>query len=152
MDIRTILADKGHGVETVGPDASLAEVIKTLVEKKIGSVLVINGDEILGIVNERSIVKAICIHGADAVDQAVSEIMDTNLMVCSPNSSIDSVRTHMSKMNMRHIPVVDNGKLVGMVSIGDVLKYRISELKHGGGSRFQHWFETDGVRPLRPDR
>lgn len=152
MDIRTILANKGHDVETVGPDATLAEVAKTIIEKKIGSVLVLDGDEMVGIVNERCIVKAICIHAADAMNQPVAEIMDTNLMVCSPNSSVDSVRTHMSKMSMRHLPVVDNGKLVGMVSIGDVLKYRIRELKQVGGSRFQHWFETNGVRPLRPDR
>ncbi len=149
MDIRTVLANKGYDVETAGPDVLLAEVAKTIIEKKIGSVLVLDGDEILGIVNERSIVKAICIHGADAVNQPLSEIMNTNMMVCSPDSSVDSVRTYMTKMSVRHLPVVDMGKLIGIVSIGDVLKYRIRELKHGGGSRFQHWFETKGVRPLR---
>ncbi len=152
MDIRTILANKGGQVETVGPDISVEEVAKILTEKKIGSVLVMEGDEILGLVNERSLVKAICIHGADAVNQTVSEIMRTNVMVCSSDSSVDSVRTQMSKLNMRHLPVVDGGKLVGIVSIGDVMKFRLNELKHGGGSRFQHWFETKGVRPLSSDR
>ncbi len=152
MDIRTVLADKGCDVETVAPGVSIAEAAKTFVEKKIGSVLVMDGDEILGIVNERSVVKALCIHGADAGNRPVTDIMSTNVMVCSSDSSVDSVRNHMNKMNMRHLPVVDNGKLMGIVSIGDVLKYRINELKHGGGSRFQHWFETKGVRPLRPGR
>jgi len=97
-------------------------------------------------------VKAICIHGADVVNQAVSEIMSTNVMVCSSKSSVDSVRTQMHKLNMRHLPVVDDGKLVGIVSIGDVLECRINAPKHGGGSRFQHWFKTKGVRPLRSKR
>ncbi len=152
MDIRTILANKGSEVETVGPDTSVEEVAKLLTEKKIGSVLVMEGEDILGIVNERSLVKAICIHGADAINQPVSEVMVTNVMACSSDSSVDSVRTQMSKLSMRHLPVVDGGRLVGIVSIGDVMNYRIRELKHGGGSRFQHWFETKGVRPLRSDR
>ena len=152
MDVKTILDNKGRDVETVGPDTSVEDVAKLLTEKKIGSVLVMDGDEILGIVNERSLVKAICIHGADAIRQPVSEIMRTNVMVCSSDSSVDSVRTQMTKMNMRHLPVVDGGKLTGIVSIGDVLKFRIRELKHGGESRFQHWFESKGVRPLRSDR
>ncbi len=149
MDIKTVLADKGHEVETIGADLSVEDVAKILTEKRIGSVLVMDGDEILGLVNEHAVVKAISIHGADAVDQPVSKIMDTNVMVCSPSSSVDSVRTHMTKLSMRHLPVVDDGKLVGIVSIGDVMKYRISELKHGGGPRFQHWFDSKGVRPLK---
>jgi CBS domain-containing protein len=152
MDIKTILADKGSDVETVGPDTSVEEVARILTEKKIGSVLVMEGDEILGIVNERSLVKAICIHGADVVNQLASEIMRTNVMVCSSDSCLDSVRNQMTKLNMRHLPVVDDGKLVGIVSLGDVMNFRIGELKHGNGSRFQHWFETKGVRPLRSGR
>jgi CBS domain-containing protein len=152
MDVKTILDNKGHDVETVGPEVSVEEVARILTEKKIGSVLVMEGDEILGIANERSLVKAICIHGADVVNQPISEIMRTNVMVCSSDSSVDSVRTQMTKMNMRHLPVVDKGKLTGIVSIGDVLKFRIRELDQGGESRFQHWFESKGVRPLRSDR
>ncbi len=152
MDIRDILTKKGSNVETVGQDLSIVEAAKILVEKKIGSLLVVDGHEILGIVDERSMVKAICIHGADAVNQAVSEIMSTDVMICSPKSSVDSVRTQMCKLNMRHLPVVDDGKLIGIVSISDVLECRINALKHGGGSRFQHWFKTKGVRPLRPKR
>ncbi len=152
MDIRDILAKKGSDVETVEQGLSIAEAAKILVEKKIGSLLVVDGHEILGIVYERSMVNAICIHGADVVNQAVSEIMSTNVMICSPKSSVDSVRTQMCKLNMRHLPVVDDGELVGIVSIGDVLKCRINELKQGGGSRFQHWFKAKGVRPLRSKR
>lgn len=152
MDIRTILAHKGRDVETVGPDTTVEEAAKILIEKKIGSVLVMEGDDILGIVNERSLIKAMCIHGVDAINQPVSEIMRTNVMVCSSDSSVDAVRNQMSKLVMRHLPVVDDGKLVGIVSIGDVMSYRLRELKQVGGSRFQHWFETKGVRPLRSDR
>ncbi len=152
MDIKTVLADKGHEVETVGPDLSVEDAAKIITEKKIGSVLVVEGEEILGLVNEHAMVNAIAIHGADVVAQPVSKIMDTNVMVCSPSSSVDVVRSHMTKMSMRHLPVVDDGKLVGIVSIGDVLSYRIRELNLGGESRFQHWFESEGVVPLKQNK
>jgi len=149
MDIRTILADKGCDVETVGPDVSVEEAAKIITEKKIGSLLVVDGDDILGIVNEHSMAKAISKHGADAVNQPVSEIMSTNIVVCSSDSVVDAVRDQMNKMRVRHLPVVDDGKLAGIVSIGDVMNYRIRELDLGGESRFQHWFEPKGVRPLK---
>ena len=143
-----MLAHKGSDVENVRPGASVTEVADILSQKKIGAVLVMDGEKILGIVNERSIVKAVANHGSEALDKPVSDIMTVKVMECSPDSILDSVASGMTKMRMRHLPVMEEGKLIGIVSIGDVLKHRIVELKSGDVERFQHWFQKEGIRPL----
>ena len=151
MTIRNILDAKGSNVETVAPDTLVGEAIKTLAEKKIGSLVVLDADKkIVGVLTERDVIWALAERPADQILQnPVSEFMSKKVVVCGENSAVVAVMASLLKKRIRHLPVVSQkNKLKGIVSIGDVLKQRIVELKFGEETRFQHWFEKEGVRTL----
>jgi CBS domain-containing protein len=127
MNVATILKAKGTDVETVGPDKSLGEVARILSAKRIGAVLVMEGEHLLGILSERDIVKAIGVSGAEALDRRVREIMTARIVTCSLNDGVDELMDMMTEGRFRHLPVVENDRLVGIISIGDVVKHRIAE-------------------------
>lgn len=129
MTVRAILNDKGHDVETVAPDATLAEAASTLAEKRIGALVVTRGDRrIAGILSERDIVRAIGQHGADALTMRVDQAMTAKVSTCRETHSVNEVMEIMTKMRFRHLPVEKDGKLDGIISIGDVVKRRIEEV------------------------
>tara|TARA_R110002110_G_scaffold3648_5_gene18677 strand:+ start:717 stop:1145 length:429 start_codon:yes stop_codon:yes gene_type:complete len=127
MNVATILKAKGSEVETVGPDMTLGEAARLLSVKRIGAVLVMEGLHLLGILSERDIVKTIGVSGADALDRRVREIMTSRIVTCGLNDSVDELMDMMTEGRFRHLPVVENDRLVGIISIGDVVKHRIAE-------------------------
>ncbi len=128
MNVNTILNVKGGDVITVSTSTPILEVTKTLAKFGIGSIVVINEDGTLaGIVSERDVVRAIAHMGVDVTSDAVSEIMTENIITCDRNDSINKIMGIMTSKRFRHMPVVEEGKLKGIISIGDVVQQRIAE-------------------------
>ena len=130
MTVAAILRAKGTHVETVRPDATLRVVAWTLKVNDVGALVVTREDDrILGIISERDVVRALTDHGPDVVRVSVSDVMTTAVKTCSPSDSITAVMARMTRDHIRHLPVMDGGRLAGIVSIGDVVKYRLDELE-----------------------
>lgn len=130
MRVSDVLASKGSGaVFTIGPDASIRELLDVLAERNIGAVVVSeDGHTMLGIVSERDIVRKL--RDVDnARDVPVTSIMTTDVRVCSPEDSFGSLMLVMTEHRVRHVPVLDDGELVGVLSIGDAVKYRTDQLE-----------------------
>jgi CBS domain-containing protein len=130
MRIADILRHKGQSVITVRPDATVREVLAELAEHNIGA-LVVSADSatIAGIVSERDVVRQLHERGVGLLDQAVTTIMTADVHTCGPDAKIEDLRQTMTERRIRHLPVVENGRLKGIVSIGDVVKSAIDELE-----------------------
>ncbi|MGY2030980.1 CBS domain-containing protein [Nocardia gipuzkoensis] len=129
MRISEILRRKGSDVATVAPDTTVRTLLATLAERNIGAVVVSpDGDTIAGIVSERDVVRSLHARGADLLDTPVSAIMTVEVRTCALDDRVDGLRRIMTDHRIRHLPVVHEGRLVGIVSIGDVVKSAISEL------------------------
>jgi CBS domain-containing protein len=130
MTISIILASKGREVVTIAPSASLASAVGLLVEKCIGAVLILGADRrVVGILSERDVVRALAERGAGALDEPVSQTMTRKVSTCNENESVFNIMERMTEGRSRHVPVVDQGKLVGIVSIGDVVKHRLQVME-----------------------
>jgi len=130
MTVSIILGEKGREVVTIEPGASLAAVAKLLAEKRIGTVLILGADRhLVGIISERDIVRALAGRGAAALDEPVSRTMTRQVETCNESETIGSIMERMTKGKFRHVPVVEQGRLVGIVSIGDVVKHRLQEME-----------------------
>lgn len=130
MTVEHILRSKGRNVVTVEPDRTLSEVAKLLSEQRIGAVLV--GDAfrpVLGILSERDIVRAIAARGPAALDEPISRSMTGKVETCTGEAAINEVMEMMTTGKFRHVPVVEGGRLVGIVSIGDIVKHRLAEVE-----------------------
>ena len=128
MNISSILANKGNNVITADPDSPLGSISKTLADNRIGAIVVLDGGEkVCGIVSERDIVRQIASGGASALDQPVSTCMTRKVISCDGQSTVDEVMGIMTRHKFRHIPVIEGGKLVGIISIGDVVKHKIEQ-------------------------
>jgi CBS domain-containing protein len=130
MTISIILASKGREVVTIAPSASLASAVGLLVEKRIGAVLILGADRrVIGILSERDVVCALAERGAGALEEPVSQTMTRKVSTCNENESVFNIMERMTDGKSRHVPVVDQGQLVGIVSIGDVVKHRLNEME-----------------------
>ena len=128
MNVATILKQKGSDIVWVGPDANLQEAVRMLAEKRIGSALVLDKDlKILGIVSERDIVRALAARGPACLQMPVASVMTSSVSTCRASDTIDQLMSQMTTGRFRHVPVVEDGRLLGIVSIGDVVKLRIAE-------------------------
>jgi CBS domain-containing protein len=122
---------KGGLVYTVTPGTTLGQVSRQLSTRRIGAVLVVDRlDRVAGIVSERDIVHALATHGAPALELGAGEVMTRDVVTCDPDDSIDHVMQTMTHGRFRHLPVVRHGELLGLVSIGDVVKTRLAETRH----------------------
>jgi CBS domain-containing protein len=131
MFVSDILAQKGGLVFTVTPGTSIAQLSQQLSTRRIGSVLVLDGEgSVAGIVSERDLVRALASHGAKAMELEARQVMTRDVVTCDPDDSIDQVMQTMTSGRFRHLPVVRHGELLGLVSIGDVVKARLEETKH----------------------
>jgi len=131
MFVSDILAQKGGLVYSVTPGTSVAEVAQQLSSRRIGSVLVLNDQsEVVGIVSERDLVRAAATHGAKALELEARQVMTRDVVTCDPDNSIDEVMQTMTNGRFRHLPVVHHGELLGLVSIGDVVKARLEETQY----------------------
>lgn len=130
MTVRAILNEKGRDVVTVGPQLTLREAAAVLHEKHIGAVVVIDDSHrIVGILAERDIVGAMAEEGARGLEKPISSLMWTNVYRCTEDMTVDSVMELMSSRRARHIPVERDGRLVGIISIGDVVKEHIRAIQ-----------------------
>lgn len=127
MKVDEILRSKGVEVHAVSADARIADAVEVLNEKNIGAVVVKNGEEVAGILSERDIVRRLKTDGVDVLTRSVSSCMTRRVHTCSLDASIDDLMALMTKERIRHIPVIENGALVGLVSIGDVVKRKIDQ-------------------------
>lgn len=115
----------------MSPTASVAEISQQLSARRIGSVLVLDADgSVAGIVSERDLVRALARHGAKAMELEARQVMTREVVTCDPDDSIDGVMQTMTDGRFRHLPVVRHGELLGLVSIGDVVKARLEEAQH----------------------
>jgi CBS domain-containing protein len=130
MTVSRILAGKGRDVIGIAPQKTLADAAKLLSERRIGAVMVIGeNDAMLGILSERDIVRALAENGADALTQPVSQRMTKKVVSCNVQTTINDVMQMMTTGKFRHMPVIENGKVHGVISIGDVVKQRIAEVE-----------------------
>jgi CBS domain-containing protein len=128
MTVRAILDTKGHQIESVQPGATLSAAVKILGEKKIGAVLVLNmAERIEGILSERDIVRVLSERGAAVLDEPISNVMTRKVVSCRPSDTVGAIMEMMTLGKFRHLPVVDDGQVVGLISIGDVVKWRVQE-------------------------
>jgi CBS domain-containing protein len=130
MHVKAILDEKGRNVLTIRPDATLQDAARMLHENRIGALVVLGlNEQIKGILSERDIINAVAKGVAEALGKTVSTVMTANVHRCSEDTTLDALMSLMSEKRCRHIPVEVNGKLAGMVSIGDVVKSRIREIE-----------------------
>jgi CBS domain-containing protein len=129
MSVARIINEKGRRVVTVGAGASLSEIAKMLAEERIGAVVVVEGESIRGILSERDIVRALAKHGGEALARHAADFMTAKVVTCRPEDTIHDVMQKMTAGRFRHLPVVEGGKLAGIVSIGDVVKRRIEDVE-----------------------
>ena len=131
MFVSDVLSQKGGLVFTVTPGTTVGQISQQLSTRRIGSVLVVDRlDHIVGIVSERDLVHALAVNGKQALALEASQVMTRDVVTCDPDDSIDHVMEIMTRGRFRHLPVVHNGELLGLVSIGDVVKARLEETQH----------------------
>jgi CBS domain-containing protein len=131
MTVNDILLHKGSEVITVEPATTVAAAVRVLRERRIGALLVTGADQhIVGIISERDVVRALDETGPAVLSAPVSEVMTRKVTTCERHETIADIMERMTEGRFRHVPVVENGRLAGLVSIGDVVKARLSELEH----------------------
>ena len=131
MTVNDILSQKGIQVLTIEPTAKLAAAVKMLAQRRIGALVVTGADRhIVGIISERDIVRVLDENGTAVLGAPVAEVMTRKVVTCDRNETIAEIMERMTGGKFRHVPVVEHGRLAGIVSIGDVVKARLSELEH----------------------
>ena len=137
MKVRTILDTKGRHVVTIRPDASVSTAVHRLVLERIGALVVSeDGHKVAGIISERDIIQSLAKSRPDLLTSGrrVAELMEHNVITCTPDDTVQQVMAEMTRRRVRHLPVIDNGELVGIISIGDVVKHRLGELEEEAGA------------------
>ena len=127
MTVRAILDTKGHQILSVEPDARLAAAVKILGERKIGAVLVMSQGRLEGILSERDIVRVLGERGAAALEEPVAQVMTRKVVTCKETDTVAELMEIMTTGKFRHLPVLENNKVVGLISIGDIVKWRVRE-------------------------
>lgn len=122
MSVKQVLEKKGTKAYSVGPTATVLEALTAMAEHDIGAVLVIEGDRLVGIFTERDYARKVVLRGKSSKDSVISELMTPNVCTITPSHTMDQVMNIMTENRFRHLPVVDHGKIAGIVTIGDVVK------------------------------
>ena len=131
MNVQSILAAKGHAVATITADSTLSQAVASLRDHGVGALVVsADGDSLDGILSERDVVRSIATHGDDTMHLTVESAMSGNVITCQPADTIDKLMAMMTDRRIRHLPVLESdGSIAGIISIGDVVKYRLVELE-----------------------
>jgi CBS domain-containing protein len=130
MTVKEILSHKGIDVVTTEPHASIAEAVKLLAARRIGAVVVTGADRrIVGILSERDVVRALAEKGPAVLDGPIAEVMTRKVTTCGLGDTVKELMERMTEGKFRHVPVVDQGRLAGIISIGDVVKSRVHEME-----------------------
>jgi CBS domain-containing protein len=130
MNVAAILRQKGQAVTTARPSTTLLEVADKLAAKRIGAIVIVGArGEIAGIISERDIIRALSVRGPDCLTQPVSETMTKQVVSCQESDTLDELMAMMTERRFRHLPVVTDGALIGIISIGDVVKHHVAEVE-----------------------
>ncbi|WP_188850655.1 CBS domain-containing protein [Aureimonas glaciei] len=128
MTVRKILEEKGRDVFSMHPNATLVEAAQEMAQRRIGAVVLISdGGDIAGVLSERDIVRMVGTRGPDCLSDSIGSVMTVEVVTCSEETTVNEVMETMTRKRFRHLPVIQGGKLVGMVSIGDIVKRRIED-------------------------
>ena len=127
MTVHAILESKGHQVVSVQPDVTVADAVKILGEKRIGAILVMKGSSIEGIFSERDVVRVLAERGASILQEPVSKVMTRKVVTCGRTETVSGLMEKMTQGKFRHLPVVEDGRVIGIISIGDIVKRRVME-------------------------
>jgi CBS domain-containing protein len=131
MNVKTILSLKGSHVTTVEPTATLEAAVAILAKHRIGALVVLGADQrVIGILSERDIVRALAELGANALTTPLAQVMTRKVVTCGEAETVGAIMERMTTGKFRHVPVLEQDRLVGIVSIGDVVKHRLSEIEH----------------------
>jgi CBS domain-containing protein len=131
VTVKTILAAKGSDVTTAEPTATLETAIGILVEHQIGALVILGADHrVIGVLSERDILRALAERGAGALTEPLAPLMTRNVPICDQSATVSSIMEQMTTRKSRHVPVVEQQRLVGIVSIGDVVKHRLMQMEH----------------------
>jgi CBS domain-containing protein len=129
MTIAAVLHGKGSKVETIAADASLFDAVRRLGEKRIGALPVVENDEIVGILSERDIIYSLRDHGREALEWPVGQVMSSPAITVDPKTDVMAALALITQRRIRHLPVVERGEIRGIVSIGDLVKYRMERIE-----------------------
>jgi len=130
MFVSQILGNKGGDIVTISPSAKISDVVVLMNKERIGAIVVVDGDAaIAGIVSERDVARGLAEHGAALLEMSADRIMTADVITCAPDDGIDKLMRKMTTGRFRHLPVVDGANMVGIVSIGDIVKHRLEELE-----------------------
>ena len=130
MTVKAILSRKGGDVVTIAPTANLAAAVQLLAERRIGAIVVTGPDDrVAGILSERDIVRTLAARGPAALDENVAAVMTRKVTTCTEADTVAVIMESMTEGKFRHLPVVEQGRLVGVISIGDVVKFRVEEIE-----------------------
>jgi CBS domain-containing protein len=129
MLVGQILSAKGSAVVSTRPDATIAEVAGLLRRKRIGAVVVMEAGTLCGIISERDLARGLADHGVELLEMKVGQLMTRDVVTCTPEAGIDHMMQLMTEGRFRHLPVLRDGEIIGIISIGDVVKHRLSELE-----------------------
>ena len=130
MNVQMILGDKGTEVATISAEASVGDAVQLLGERKIGALPVVDGDQVAGIISERDVIYCLRDHGSDVLGWPISRVMTAPAITVDPSTPVLSALAMISQRRIRHLPVVADGRLVGIVSIGDLVKHRIESIEN----------------------
>ena len=142
MTIAAVLGSKGSAVETIAADDRLFDAVRRLGEKRIGALPVIEDGRIVGIMSERDVIYCLRDHGPEVLDWPVSRVMSSPAITADPATDVLAALALMTQRRIRHLPVVEGGEMRGIVSIGDLVKYRMERIEA----------EADAMRDLYPER
>lgn len=135
MSVRALIEGKGTGVVTIEPTADLASAVRLLAARRIGALVVVGPDrQLAGIISERDIIRVLAASGATALEQPVAQVMTRKVVSCNRSETMSSIMERMTVGKFRHLPVVEDGQLIGIVSIGDVVKHRVQEIESESAS------------------
>ena len=130
MLVSALIKEKGAGVITTGPATTVSEVADIIARERIGAVVVTEqDDQVVGIISERDIVNGLSKRGTKLLDLPISDVMTRDVFTCATTEDVNQLRREMTNRRARHIPIVEEGKLIGIISIGDIVKNRLDELE-----------------------
>jgi CBS domain-containing protein len=150
VDAKELLAVKGATINAVRPDSPLSEAVNLLTEKNVGAILVLEeSGEVAGVLSERDVIRHLSKQGKCELGTKAGDLMTRDVIVCTPETSLDSAITAMIENMIRHLPVIQDDRALGLLSIKDALTYRLRALEQGEEPRFQRWFERGRIYSLR---
>ncbi|WNO54295.1 CBS domain-containing protein [Stakelama saccharophila] len=129
MTIAAILGGKGHDVQSIGGATRVVDAVAMLAERRIGALPVVDDDQVVGIFSERDVIYCVAKEGADALARQVGELMTAPAVTVTPDYSALAALSQMTERRIRHLPVLEQGRMIGLVSIGDIVKYRIDRIE-----------------------